>query len=875
MAVASIQSTRASAIDENIVAEPVEAPVVRHQSQTRRAHSLNDGSAPTSTAVHVALIERLPTHAHSALMSDLVSDEGGSPSHVKLWDTRADNHKLARKSTTSTNDSPEDTRPSRASRLAEDDTPAVSIEELKDIMLGRGWCFHQIEFLAKMYQLPVLFRLARLDRKAQRPEDHRPCMKEKACIAYNSPQTETYETKHAANCPGTDCNMIKVPYEDLARIIRSGGVPLVSIHEHSDAGFVISVHRRKFRGDYITISHVWADGLGNPWENALPRCQIKLLQSLFDHEKEVGWSGGWVKRLDSMLFGGRNLQMLWMDTLCIPPKDTSLRAQCIDAMASIYAGSSRTFVLDKELMAIPTNHNFDELHTIEKIICSVWMSRSWTLQEAILPEDCLFQLDGAVYQPSPDRIDYTTDEDPICRTLFHDILSAEERDQTGAESFVSIWNNLAGRSTTQVADLYIVLASCLDFKLRQFRKFETFEEKMQRMIFSFKELPFSLFFNAGPRLRSASNHYNRWVPTQISRHLLTAGQSKFVFPSPKISQYSDHGMRLEVELGPELSIYVVDEVISTPSAFNIHIGDGHYMIQPLIDAADTFQTTAYSATFLFIAKNSLGASSMRSGACFYLFTSQTSENLHHEESVVEMAYFCPVLLKVLNRQNDQRDYDGRASFAAREVPFTRKFWVRFGMYDLLTIPMLETPPLNGPLNVFCHVADPLPGFRPLKRQDRKKQFASFGMKTGLIILLLNEVFLIFVTRPFMKLIGLVDPGVLWDHDLDELDELREEALIRLDNLWHTVFILVNMCLGMLALSLPWFVGAFIMVRLRDYIVLYQSYDDNSVVDKVERLVNAVGRAIFDGLHGIFLLPFYALGLIKADRVIPNDPVEIE
>jgi hypothetical protein len=584
-----------------------------------------------------------------------------------------DSLKLARKSMTSTDDILEESRQLRASSLAEDDTSTVSIEELKEIMLGSGWCFHQIEYLSKIFQLSVLCRLARLDRKAQRPEDHRLCLKEKACIAYNSPQTETYETKHAANCLGTNCAMIKVPYEDLVRIIRSGGVPLVSIHEHPDVGFVISVHRRKFRGDYITISHVWADGLGNPRENALPKCQIKLLQSLFDNEKDVGWSGGWVKCIDSMLFGGRNLRMLWMDTLCIPPNDTSLRAQCIDAMASIYAGSSRTFVLDKELMAIPTNPKLNELHILEQIICSVWMSRSWTLQEAILPEECLFQLDGDVFQPSPDRLDYRTGEDAISRTLFNDILPAGERDRTRSESFVSIWNNLAGRSTTQAADLYVVLASCLDFKLRQFRKFETFDEKMQRMIFSFQELPFSLFFNAGPRLRSARNHYNRWVPTQISRHLLTAGPSTFVFPDPNISQYSDHGMRLEMKLGSEISIYVVDEVISTPSAFNMQTSDGHYMIQPLVDAADTFQTTGYSATFLFVAKSSLGASSMRSGACFYLFTSQTSENLHHEQTVFEMAYFCPVLFRVLNTRSHQRDYDGRESFSAREVPCTWKF----------------------------------------------------------------------------------------------------------------------------------------------------------------------------------------------------------
>lgn len=852
LAVTSDQSGRESAIDERILAETAEAPV------------------------HEALVERLPTHAHMALISDLVSDEEGSSSNVPLWDMGVDNLKLTRKSTTSTDNIPEDFQSPRSSCLAEDDQPAVSVEELKDIMIGRGWCSHQIEYLTKIYQLPVLYRLARLDRKAQRPEDHRCCLKEKACIAYNSPQTETYETKHAASCPRTNCTMIKVPYQDLVRIIRSGGVPLVSIHEHSDAGFVISVHRRKFRGDYITISHVWADGLGNPRENALPRCQIKLLQSLFDHQRDAGWSGGWVKRLDSMLFGGRNLRMLWMDTLCIPPNDTSLRAQCIDAMASIYAGSSRTFVIDKELMAIPMNRNFDELHILEQIICSVWMSRSWTLQEAILPEGCLFQLDGAVFQPSPDRLDYITSEDAICRTLFNDILPADARDRTRAESFLSIWNNLAGRSTTQAADLYIVLASCLDFKLRQFRKFETFGEKMQCMVFSFQELPFSLFFNAGPRLRSASNHYNRWVPTQISRHLLTVGTSTFVFPGPNVSQYSDHGTRLEVKLGSDLSIYVIDEVISTPSAFNIHTSDGHYVIQPLMDAEDTFQTTVYSATLLFVAKNSLGASSMRSGACFYVFTSQTSEDLHCEESMVEMAYFCPVLFKVLDTPSYQRDHDARKFFAAREAPCTWKFWVRFGMYELLPIPMLEQPQLSSPLNSFGQIADPLPGFRPLKRQNRKKQFASFGMKICVVILLLNEILLVSMTRPVFNSLGFYYTERYTENDTENDTEhdtsgVFEEIHTGAGDL---VLILSNMCIGMLVLSLPWFVGTFIMVRLRDYIILYQSYDDNSVVDKVARLVTAVGRAVFDGLRGICSLLFYALGLFKPDEVVSNESIEV-
>lgn len=31
---------------------------------------------------------------------------------------------------------------------------------------------------------------------------------------------------------------------------------------------------------YVALSHVWADGLGNPFGNALPKCQLLGLQTL-------------------------------------------------------------------------------------------------------------------------------------------------------------------------------------------------------------------------------------------------------------------------------------------------------------------------------------------------------------------------------------------------------------------------------------------------------------------------------------------------------------------------------------------------------------------------------------------------------------------
>jgi hypothetical protein len=72
-----------------------------------------------------------------------------------------------------------------------------------------------------------------------------------------------------------------MPADELAEITRKGGIPLVSIEISSEADSAISlrVHNRDRDSKYVAISHVWADGLGNPHQNALPSCQIRQLEA--------------------------------------------------------------------------------------------------------------------------------------------------------------------------------------------------------------------------------------------------------------------------------------------------------------------------------------------------------------------------------------------------------------------------------------------------------------------------------------------------------------------------------------------------------------------------------------------------------------------
>jgi hypothetical protein len=126
----------------------------------------------------------------------------------------------------------------------------------------------------------------------------------------------------------------------------------------------LQVHRASARDQYVAISHVWADGLGNPKSNALPECQLRRLAKYLaelpnpssrnadDGSRSLYSFGPLSVRIDigklKVVYRPSNPCMLfWMDTLCIPvardENDTEvweLKRQAIDQMASIYSGAS-------------------------------------------------------------------------------------------------------------------------------------------------------------------------------------------------------------------------------------------------------------------------------------------------------------------------------------------------------------------------------------------------------------------------------------------------------------------------------------------------------------------------------------------------------
>ena len=161
------------------------------------------------------------------------------------------------------------TASSRPSRL--------DLDHLKNKMLANGYCIRQVQYLAQTFDIDTLTYLSLLKRSPMRQKSHAKCSPE-GCIAYNVDMAK-YKTRHiTADC---NCEMIGVPYEELIDIIQRGDVPLVSVIQSPDraSGITVKLSTRNKNSAYVAVSHVWADGLGNPKSNSLPVCQLRRFEN--------------------------------------------------------------------------------------------------------------------------------------------------------------------------------------------------------------------------------------------------------------------------------------------------------------------------------------------------------------------------------------------------------------------------------------------------------------------------------------------------------------------------------------------------------------------------------------------------------------------
>lgn len=264
----------------------------------------------------------------------------------------------------------------------------ASASFLEDKMLAEGWCPSLTGRLSSLgdTELQYVGYTHGLPDAEQR--SHSSCST--SLCSLSQIDEATYQVRHTSQ--GCDCEIVEVDRAKVEDIIRTGGTPVcrligVVAEAEADASgpttesvhFRLEVERASSERSYLAISHVWAHGLGNPNANALPLCELILLQSRVSGAF-VGDQFKTSREQPSQLptFDKSWSKWFWMDTLCVPvhPESKHLRKQAIVQMRHIYTAAEAAMVIDHGLSS---RRGVDaSVQLIIRILLSSWYSRLWT-----------------------------------------------------------------------------------------------------------------------------------------------------------------------------------------------------------------------------------------------------------------------------------------------------------------------------------------------------------------------------------------------------------------------------------------------------------------------------------------------------------------
>lgn len=193
---------------------------------------------------------------------------------------------------------------------------------------------------------------------------------------------------------GCNCGFMGPEMEKIYTILDRRLIPVIKVDFLlDDKGVVhleLDVSDSQITPEYVAISHVWADGLGNQTDNKLPLCQLfQIIHLARKASKKVSIA-------------------VWIDTLCVP-RDRSQRGKALDLMNDTYRLSERVLVLDANLRAVKAHPQlWNSLFTVDvefaermrmgiivdlllRISCCPWTTRLWTLPEGQVGERLYFQ----------------------------------------------------------------------------------------------------------------------------------------------------------------------------------------------------------------------------------------------------------------------------------------------------------------------------------------------------------------------------------------------------------------------------------------------------------------------------------------------------
>lgn len=410
----------------------------------------------------------------------------------------------------------------------------------------RNWCAKTVTMLQGLFRGNTIGLLYAL----QMPSNEKPGIQHSNCSSTECRASSViaaeagpgpYQLFHCRDCPRDNCQEIGPDTAELDSIVKKGSVPLLQYEKGANVIKLVEMSKPCDK-DYVIFSHVWADGYGNPNANKLTKCVLNLFLSLFDD----------IRRENVAQNSSGNLipENFWIDTLAIPVDKSSkdLRKKAIGMMHDIYMGAKYTIVLDAGLMSMDRGEGYTQ--PAMRITLSRWMTRLWTLQEAVLSKNLYFNFSDQVYSLSRLENLFEGENDPlhscvafVSRTYYHGILQRESRRMHGPDStlkdrktdqkFMSaVWKAVQWRTTTHAQHEILALATLFNVNNTEFADASNtrgsseydqgaLDRRMQKLLDLLSAvdpcpIPPGMIFLPGPRLTDKG--YG-WAPrTWLSGH---------------------------------------------------------------------------------------------------------------------------------------------------------------------------------------------------------------------------------------------------------------------------------------------------------------------------------------------------------------------
>ena len=288
---------------------------------------------------------------------------------------------------------------------------------------------------------------------------------------------------------------------------------------------------------FVAISHVWAEGTGNAYENALQCC---IMEDIEKCVRQLPWQE------DEKGF------LIWIDTLCVPVGPPALKTLALNRMRVPYERADHVLVLDSHLRSLESS-GLSCIELLAQVSCSSWMRRLWTLQEGRLAERLWFQFaDKAVdvrgvFEAHREKYSLPEDDLRMALYLYSRLLPTVFAAINRAESFREVtlglkntYLSLQSRSVSIPTDEALCLFTLMGLDIAKVTAVPPLE-RMNVFWRTFNSVPASLFFSKAPRkLLEPGLH---WAPSSLMQR-----ESAWSWLGP-----------------PELNLFAEDDVHAVPT----------------------------------------------------------------------------------------------------------------------------------------------------------------------------------------------------------------------------------------------------------------------------------------------------------------------